>query len=184
MQMLQALLSVSQRETSDPKARSVLADAMRKVAAMAAAQQLLYEEGRPADFKAGDFIRAVCAATRTTFPKTIAIEIEAAQDALSNDTAMPLALILNELLTNAVKHSVDGSGEGTIRVLFSPSAPGYKLVVEDDGPGFDLVAGKRRSSGLGLVEGLARQIGGSFRVERDGGARCIVQFGKERTSTS
>jgi two-component sensor histidine kinase len=50
------------------------------------------------------------------------------------------------------------------------------LSVEDDGPGFDLSRIGRRSSGLGLVAGLVRQIGGSFAVERNGGARCVVRF--------
>jgi two-component sensor histidine kinase len=48
--------------------------------------------------------------------------------------------------------------------------------VEDDGPGFDLGDINRRSSGLGLVSGLARQLGGAFKVERAPGTRCRVQF--------
>jgi two-component sensor histidine kinase len=183
MQTLQALLSASQREATDPQARLFLADAIRKVSAMAAAQQILYEEGSPDDFKAGDFIQAVCAATRTTFPHHVDIKIDATDEELSNDTAMPLALILNELLTNAVKHGVNGPGSQMIRVVFSSSAAEHELRVEDNGPGFDLIPGTpRRSSGLGLVAGLARQIGGTFRVERNGGARCIVQFEEQRTT--
>jgi PAS domain S-box-containing protein len=186
MQMLQALLNASRREAADPQARLFLADAMRKVSSMAAAQQILYEEGSPADFNAGDFIKAVCTAARSTFPNHVGIDIDidAREGLLPNDIAMPLALILNELLTNAVKHGINGSATGTIRVAFSPIAEGYQLVVEDDGPGFEsMSASRRRSSGLGLVEGLARQIGGNFRVEHDNGARCIVQFEKTRTTT-
>jgi two-component sensor histidine kinase len=48
--------------------------------------------------------------------------------------------------------------------------------VEDGGPGFDPCKVRRKSSGLGLVTGLARQIGGRFRVERRGGARCLLEF--------
>ena len=52
----------------------------------------------------------------------------------------------------------------------------FVLAVEDDGPGFDLGEVRRKSSGLGLVAGLARQIGAGFRVERHGGARCLLEF--------
>jgi two-component sensor histidine kinase len=61
---------------------------------------------------------------------------------------MPLALILNELLTNAAKHGVNGSGEGAIRVGLTKGLDSFELTVEDDGPGFDLGEASRRSSGL------------------------------------
>ena len=100
---------------------------------------------------------------------------------LSNDTAMPLALILNELLANAAKYGVNDAGEGMIRVRLTKSGDSFQLDVEDDGPGFDLEEARRRSSGLGLVSGLARQLGGGLHVERASGARCRVQFLDRRT---
>lgn len=51
-----------------------------------------------------------------------------------------------------------------------------KLVVQDQGPGFTPARPERRASGLGLVCGLARQLGGTFTVEAEKGARCIVKF--------
>ena len=48
------------------------------------------------------------------------------------------------------------------------------------GLGFDLEEVRRRSSGLGLVTGLARQLGGTFNVERTPGARCVVRFLEQR----
>jgi two-component sensor histidine kinase len=59
---------------------------------------------------------------------------------------------------------------------------GLELKVEDDGPGFDLGEAGRRSSGLGLVSGLARQLGGALKVERTPGACCSVHF-PDRGST-
>ena len=176
MQMLHALLRAAQRETQSAEARTVLADASHRVGAMAAAQQVLYEAGTPITYRARDFLEGVCATARQAFTGNIAIDIaECAPEHLSNDTAMPLALILNELLTNAAKHGTN-AGEGAIRVALTKGIEGFELTVEDDGPGFDLGEGSRRSSGLGLVSGLARQLSGAFRVERAPGARCRVQF--------
>jgi PAS domain S-box-containing protein len=176
MHMLRALLHAAERETSNAEARAVLADATRRVAAMAAAQQVLHEEGAPTTYEAEDFLRAVCDASRVAFDRRVSVAIEAASGSLPNDTAMPLALILNELLTNAAKHGANGSASATIRVGFAREDTQYRLWVADDGPGFDLEASRKRSSGLGLVNGLARQLGGTFTVSRAPGARCTIAF--------
>jgi PAS domain S-box-containing protein len=176
MQMLHSLLRTAQRETQSPQARAVLADAGQRVGAMAAAQQVLYEAGNPITYRARDFLEGVCASARQAFTLNISIEISDCPSArLSNDTAMPLALILNELLTNAAKHGVI-EGEGSIRVGLTRGLDSFELIVEDDGSGFDLGEAHRRASGLGLVSGLARQLGGALKVERAPGARCRVQF--------
>ena len=176
MQMLHALLRTAERETQSAEARAVLADAGQRVGAMAAAQQVLYEAGNPITFRARDFLEGVCASARQAFTGNVSIEIsQCPQDRLSNDTAMPLALILNELLTNAAKHGLT-AGEGAIKVGLTKGLDSFELIVEDGGPGFDLGQARRRASGLGLVSGLARQLGGALTVERAPGARCRVQF--------
>ena len=176
MQMLHALLHAAQRESQSAEARAVLADAGQRVGAMAAAQQVLYEAGNPITYRARDFLEGVCASASQGFNGNVRIDISACPpERLSNDTAMPLALILNELLTNAAKHGVP-AGEGSIRVGLTKALDSFELIVEDDGPGFDLGEARRRASGLGLVSGLARQLGGTLTVERAPGARCRVQF--------
>jgi two-component sensor histidine kinase len=183
MQMLDSLLRAAQRETQSEEARAVLADASQRVGAMAAAQQVLYEAGNTVSYRARDFLEGVCASARQAFTNNINIAIsDCDPEQLSNDTAMPLALILNELLTNAAKHGVNGRGEGSIKVRLTKGLDSLELTVEDDGPGFDLGDANRRSSGLGLVSGLARQLGGALKVERAPGARCRVQFVDRRLS--
>jgi PAS domain S-box-containing protein len=183
MQMLQSMLSASQREASDTTAKALLADATRRVAAMAAAQKVLYDQGGPTGFKVREFLGSVCGVAQNAFDKEVQISVAAGDEILPNDFAMPVALILNELLTNAVKHGINGSSRGTISVALIRAASGYELTVEDDGPGFELAAtGRKRSSGLGLVAGLARQIGGRFDVQCRGGARCVVHFGETPTT--
>ena len=87
---------------------------------------------------------------------------------------MPLALILNELLTNAMKHGLKG-GPGVIRVGLHREGRSFVLHVDDGGPGFDLEEVRRHASGLRLVEGLARQLRGRFEVSR-APARCSIRF--------
>lgn len=177
MQMLQSLLNGAQRETKSPEARAVLKDATARVAAMAAAQRVLYEEGTPTSFSARDFLESVCSTAQVAFNKQVTISIENAEGTLSNDTAMPLALVLNELLTNSVKHAINGNETGNVRVGFVREADKCRLWVEDEGPGFELPNDRRkRASGLGLVDGLVRQLGGTFAVERGTRSRCVIEL--------
>lgn len=176
MQMLHGLLEAALRETESTEARAVIGDASRRVAAMSAAQQLLYADATPRSFAIGDFLHAVSASARQAFPENVSVHIDAADGQLSNDVSVPLALILNELLTNAAKHGVSRSTGGRICISLKRADGFAILAVEDDGPGFDPGETRRHSSGLGLVTGLARQLGGAFSVERAPGARCIVRF--------
>ena len=176
MQMLHSLLRAAQRQTGSAEAQIVLADASQRIAAMSAAQQVLYDADHPTNYDTKDFIAAVCSTAKQSLGKTIDIAWDSCSAELPNDTAMPLALILNELLTNAAKHGTKGREGASIKVGLTRKPDAFVLHVEDDGEGFDLQEVRRRASGLGLVTGLARQLGGTFKVERTPGARCVVRF--------
>jgi PAS domain S-box-containing protein len=176
MQMLYALLAAARRETGSQDARAALEEAGQRVAAMAAAQTALYQSDNLNRFDSAAFMSSVCAAAAAACGDKVALSLHTDAGKLANDVAVPLALILNELVANAVKYGIGAEGRGAIRVALGKADGRFTLVVEDDGPGFDLCEVRRKSSGLGLVMGLARQIGGSFRVERESGARCVVEF--------
>jgi PAS domain S-box-containing protein len=181
MQMLHSLLRAAQRQTGSAEAQVVLADASQRIAAMAAAQQVLYDADHPTNYDTKDFIAAVCSTAKQSLGKTIDIAWDSCTAELPNDTAMPLALILNELLTNAAKHGTNGRERASIKVGLTRTPDAFVLHVEDSGAGFDLDEVRRRSSGLGLVTGLARQLGGTFSVERTPGARCVVRFLEQKS---
>jgi two-component sensor histidine kinase len=175
MQTLQSLLHSSARQTQSADAKQVLAEAGGRIAAMAAAQRVLYGTTGATRFSAREFLEAVCNTAQQVMPSDVRIVCEAAPGEISNDTAVPLALILNELLTNAAKHG-GGRGPNTVRVALAREADAFVLSVEDEGPGFDLQAVRGRASGLRLVEGLARQIRGHFDVIRTPATRCVLRF--------
>jgi len=177
MQMLQSLLSSASRKTTNAEALQVLNDATSRIAAMTAAQRVLYGTIAATRFDAEAFLNAVCETVQQTLPRNIAIRSEAATGVeLPNDLAMPLALILNELLTNAAKYGLNGRDGCTVRAGLIRDGDEFVLFVEDDGPGFDLEAVRQRASGLQLVQGLARQLRGRFEVAAKPGARCAVHF--------
>jgi PAS domain S-box-containing protein len=176
MQMLQSLLFSGARRTQNPEAKKILTDASHRIAAMAAAQRVFYGTSDTTRCSAQRVLDAVCETARQAFPPGVEIESEAGAAVISNDAAMPLSLILNELLTNAVKHGLSGRGQEVIRVRLTEHKGSFVLTVEDDGPGFDPEKVRKESSGLRLVEGLARQLKGHFEVTRNP-SRCILRFG-------
>jgi PAS domain S-box-containing protein len=175
MQMLQTLLQTETRQAGSTEARAALEEASGRVAAMAAAQQVLYATSDAARFNARDFLKTICEAAKRAFPQELHIDCEADSAQLPNDAAMPLALIANELLTNAVKHGISTQNR-PIRVRLTQENDKFLFYVEDEGPGFDLRSVQRRSSGLALVQGLARQLRGKFEVTRTPATRCSVWF--------
>jgi two-component sensor histidine kinase len=176
MQMLLMLLETGARRAESPEAREVLDEASSRVMAMAAAQRVLYTTPDATRFNARDFLNTVCETAKQTFPQGVDIDYKADAIQLSNDAAMPLALIANELLTNAVKYGLKERTVATIRVRLGREDDSFLFYVEDDGPGFDLQSVQERSSGLRLVQGLTGQLGGKFEVTRTPATRCSVRF--------
>lgn len=175
MMMLKSLLSVAARESQNSEARKTLEEASKRVATMAAAQRVLYDTPDASNFSAPLFLEAICDTAKPMFPANIQLVCSADPIQLPNDIAMPLALIINELLINAVKHGSTATASATIRVGIRQNGRKQVLTVEDEGPGFDLGAVRHSSSGLRLVEGLAGQIRGTLEVARDP-SRCVVIF--------
>jgi PAS domain S-box-containing protein len=176
MQMLHALLRSAQRETSDPQAQILLSEAAQRVGAMATAQQVLYDSSSPVSFEIEDFMQSVIDTAQATYPQEARITRDTALGVLPNDSAMPVALILNELMTNSIKYGRKNGQPVDIRIQLAWNKDNWRLSLSDNGPGFDPGKTTRRGSGLGLVRGLAAQLGGSFRVERNNGTRCVVEF--------
>ena len=175
MMMLKSVLSVAARTSKSSEARTVLDEATKRVATMAAAQRVLYDTPDAVNFGAEPFLGAVCETAKQMFPPAVQLVCEADPIKLPNDIAMPLALIINELLINAVKYGLPANGRGVIRVSIRRSDQDVSVEVEDEGHGFELNSVLSSSSGLRLVECLVRQIGGRFEVKRHPSI-CTVTF--------
>lgn len=180
LQTIVGLLHAAEREGGkDPAV--VLREVSGRLAAAGAVHQILHQEGAVRGVPGATFLGHLGALIARSLGAEERFTMRAAPTEIPNDAAMPLALILNELLTNAVKHGAAGGAPVPVRASLDEWGDGVlELAVEDGGPGFvsaEAGAG-RRASGLGLVRGLARQLGGAVAVERSelGGARCSVRF--------
>jgi len=92
--------------------------------------------------------------------------------------AVPLGLILNELITNALKHAFPDDREGEVKIKFAKKGSRYDLMISDDGIGFpkDLDFRKAESMGLVLITSLVNQIDGEIKLDRSKGASFKIRF--------
>jgi two-component sensor histidine kinase len=179
--MLAGLLQGAERETRSPDAKAVLRDVTKRFAAVGAVQQLVYGAGDYETINSKEMVETVAQGATTLAHARPELLINAEPLPLSIEAAMPLALILNELVTNAVKYGHPEIGKQRIQVSWQAEADHAVLAVQDNGPGFMSGEDRKRASGLGLVRGLLRQLGGSLNVESGAageaqGARCTVRF--------
>jgi two-component sensor histidine kinase len=96
----------------------------------------------------------------------VVLQLAVADVALAVDKAIPCGLILNELITNALKHGFPDGRSGTVRVELAAFDAGLRLVVSDDGVGLprDLDFQRSESLGLQLVRMLAKQLEASLEI--------------------
>jgi two-component sensor histidine kinase len=149
----------------DSKARSVLDDAIEQVKVMARVHRRLRASGHDVSLDSRVFIHELCDDLKASIARGRPTSIECMADSrpLCMDDAVSLGLIINELVTNAIKHAFSDRRAGHIRVGFEVDDEKWCLSVEDDGDGFN----DRRKAGMGLdlVRGLSRQLGGELQVK-------------------
>ena len=145
-------------------------DLQSRFAAMAAMHEHIYQHDRYLDLDGHDFIPAVVEEVKAAYGSTVQFRYAVGHILIGRDQATPLALLLSELVTNALKYAFPHGTAGTVTIALDPEPHGYsKLIVRDDGVG---MPDGRKSSRMGmrLVKGVVTQLEGSHTFRNDGGA--------------
>lgn len=161
LQLVVSLLGLQSRRATTPEVRQALTDAMERVSILARARSAMHRE-RPPTLQAA--LRQVCEALHAQAePRGILISLEAAHEVhgLSATQITTLALVVNELATNAIKHAFEEGKSGHIRISISKNGSrDVVVIVDDDGLPFPEVEGKGDGLGMGLAKRLMASIGG------------------------
>ncbi|HYH37332.1 MAG TPA: PAS domain S-box protein [Azospirillum sp.] len=166
LHLVSSLLQLQLRGLSDPDLRHHVQDAIGRIQAIAQVHSRLYQTERFETVELATYLEALCDDLVSASGDSAAfrLRVEAEPVELPIDTAVPLGLIANELITNAIKHG----GDRPLEVLLSLKRHADRLLftVSDTGPGLppDFSLEATRSLGMRIVTTLSRQIGGALEV--------------------
>jgi PAS domain S-box-containing protein len=181
LQVINSLLSLQAQEFADPVLREALVESQNRIRSMAMVHEQLYSAGDLAGIDFGEYISRLAAQLmRLTDRSGITYHVESEHVSIGIDVAVPCGLIVNELISNALKHAFHGKQKGTVRIaLRQADASTAELVVSDDGVGLPPALDPEtvETMGLTLVTSLTRQIHGTLALERSGGTTFSIRFG-------
>ena len=184
LQIISSLLDKQARKSSDEAVRQLVREGQERIQSMALIHQNLYESDQLSGIDIKSYLRELTTNIQHSQvakkqEDQIELELNVADEHLDIDTAIPVGLILNELLTNCYKYAFQGRSAGKINVAFHKEAEQYHLRVSDNGVGFRPNKSEtgKRSLGLSLVRGLVRQLDGTIEwLKVDQGTAVVITF--------
>ena len=186
LQIISSLINIQLRRLKDSSTRETLEQCQHRVQAIALIHEKLYQSKNLASVPLVEYVHSLASEVfqAANVPAaTVSLEIAIADIALPIDTAIPCGLIINELVTNALKHAFPNSRRGSIRISVERlSASSLRLAVADNGVGLpaDFDIRHCQSMGLQLVNMLAAQLTAQLEVDVHGGASFQLTFPLER----
>jgi two-component sensor histidine kinase len=182
LQVISSLINMQVRRLEPGPSRDALDECQMRVLAIALIHEKLYQSRDYSEVQFAEYARSLAASVFHTLGVSrsdVALELAIDDIPLGVDRAIPCGLVLNELVTNALKHAFPAGRKGTIRVVLARLAAGrIRLAVEDDGrglpEGFDIHA--VASMGSQLICTLAEQLDAELEVIRGNGATFQLTF--------
>jgi two-component sensor histidine kinase len=162
----------------DTAAADAIASAQARLETMSRVHRRLHDPSS-IDQPLQDYLYGLCTdLIQASDSPQVRLEVQSPSIILSLNALMSLSLIVAELVTNSLKHAFRNREDGTISVTISGAAGVHTLRVADDGPGLpaDFGKGHKDSLGQGILQSLARQLGGSLVFERGPGAVARLDF--------
>lgn len=182
LQVIISLLNLQSRYVDDPRILAIISESQHRVKAMALVHEQLYQTRRFAGINIRDYIPSLTGNLMNTFCRPnqkISMDISVDDIWIPIDIAIPLGLIISELVSNSMKYAFPDSSDGLIRIALTTKDDQCTLVISDDGVGmpenFDWE--RAHSLGLRLVRMLLKQIQGTLTLlPSDKGAVFRISF--------
>ncbi|MDP3035478.1 MAG: PAS domain S-box protein [Methanobacteriaceae archaeon] len=181
LMIISSLLSIQSRFIKDKEALGIFKESQNRAKSMALIHERLYRSTDLKRIDMGDYIRTLSNDlfyAYVTNDQKIQIKLDVEDIMVDINTSIPLGLIINEIITNALKHAFPNEMPGSILISFHRAADKLKLEVADDGIGFpkDLDYKNTSSMGLQLVNSLSNQIDAELTVVMEKGTSFQITF--------
>lgn len=183
MQVVSSLLNLQSCRIEDERSREILKDTRSRVTSMAMVHEQLYQSPDLARLDFAKHVRGLASYLIRSYGDAsgaVVFREEIGDVNLTLDEAIPCGLIINELVSNALRHAFPDGKEGQIRVGLDHEDDRYVLDVSDNGVGFpaDLDIHAATTMGLQIVTTLADQLNGTIELKREGGTIVRITFPK------
>jgi chemotaxis protein methyltransferase CheR len=170
LQFIAATVMIEARSHKGGEGKAALERVSHRIAALGQLYSKLSKADTVEAVDAATYLDELCRDLIASLQKegdtSIVLKTDIERELLPTDQAIPIGLIVNELVTNAIKYAFPGEAKGTVMVTLKRVPGELRLTVADDGQGFDP---RRADSGLGgrLVDGFAQQLGGQVERKSD-----------------
>jgi len=173
-----ALITVRSNTISDARAKAVLDEAVEQIRIMGQVHSRLRAGDRNVSLDSRAFLENLCDELKASLARgrQISIQCQADDLPLSTHQAISVGLVVNELVTNAIKHAFPNDRTGRIRVCFEARKDKQlQLCVQDNGVGFGDHPQRKGGLGQELVQGLSRELGGHLDIKTsdEGSSFCL-----------
>ena len=180
LQIISSFIELETMGIEDEKTKQVLKQGRNRVKAMALIHKNLYQKDDLGHIQMQEYTQELLTAIMNGFSGTsnkVDLNINMNGIDLDIDTAIPLGLILTELVTNSFKYAFDDVEKGQIDISLEGSDDRYRMVMKDNGIGFPEEMKRRKGSlGLTLVDMLSEQMDGDVTYENENGAKITLYF--------
>ncbi|MBC3874649.1 PAS domain S-box protein [Undibacterium flavidum] len=182
LQVVHSLLSLQSSLIEDEAVKNMLMDSQNRIQSMALIHQTLYQSNNFARVDFGDFLEALIPSLMNSYAvsgKQIDLTIDASDVYLPINSAIPCGLLINELITNSLKHAFLERNDGEIRVIISEVDDNtVQLIVNDNGSGISAALDLEAidTLGLRLVNLLSQQLNGDLQIQRSNPTQFSLRF--------
>ncbi len=180
LQLISSLLSLQARRIKEPQAKAVFSEAQARVHSISLLHEVLYQSGDLGRVDMRAYVEKLVAMLGRAHGEVqgkARIEVGVARLSLPVDIAVPCGLIINELITNSLKHAfATHEPTNAIHIEMRSEAGHVVVTVADNGRGFAHLGAITNTMGMVLVRDLVAQLRGSVTFQNDHGARCSFQF--------
>jgi PAS domain S-box-containing protein len=182
LQVISSLLRLQSRHINDPEALEIFKESQKRVSSIALVHEKLYQSEDMASINFADYIATLSRdifSFSTNSSQNIKLNLDLEEHFLNIETAIPCGLIINELLTNSLKHAFPNGGNGEIYLGFHGKSNGIiTITVADNGIGLspNINIANPDTFGLQLVYFLKKQIKGNIDLDVDNGTCFKISF--------
>ncbi len=181
LQIIMSLLNSQSVYIDDDAALTAINDSQRRVQAISLIHQKLYQSENTSSINLPQYIGELISYLKDSFDTVNRIVFEQDIESIKLDVAkaIPLGLIINEGVVNAIKYAFPNGQKGMVRISLKHDGPDHLLLdIADNGVGLppDVEISERDSLGFSLMQGLTRQLDGTFAIESDKGLHIAIRF--------